>query len=95
MRNTAEDAEIAKQNAEAAAQQSDSARIVERYMARIKNRATAIRARCIQCCNGQPSEVAACPATSCALHPFRMGKDPFNKKTAALMARDAEEGDDE
>lgn len=35
-----------------------------------------IRAYCLSCCLGQPSEVAACPATGCALHPYRMGRKP-------------------
>lgn len=35
-----------------------------------------IRAYCLSCCNRQPAEVAACPATGCALHPYRMGRKP-------------------
>jgi hypothetical protein len=54
----------------------------------------AIRAKCIDCSGGQPSEVRLCPVVRCALHPFRFGKRP--KKTgpelpaaakAALLAR--------
>jgi hypothetical protein len=54
----------------------------------------AIRAKCIDCAGGQPSEVRLCPVVRCALHPFRFGKRP--KKTgqelpaatkAALLAR--------
>ena len=34
----------------------------------------AIRAKCIDCCCGQISEVRNCPCTSCPLHSYRMGK---------------------
>ena len=40
----------------------------------------AIRAKCLDCCCGMPSEVRECPCTDCALHPYRMGKNPFRKK---------------
>lgn len=36
----------------------------------------AVRAHCLQCCCGSPSEVKNCNITSCALHPFRLGKPP-------------------
>ena len=65
----------------AARDASDSARITQRYMDRVKNPMTAIRARCVQCCNVQPSEVKLCTTLGCALHPFRMGGNPHNKKT--------------
>lgn len=68
---------------------TDHAAVVKRYESKIKNPRTAIRARCIQCCNGQVKEVALCPCETCALHKFRMGENPFNKRTAARMARDA------
>lgn len=58
----------------------DYAGIVQKYKDSITNRKTAIRAFCIQCTNGQVQEVRLCPATSCALHPFRLGDDPFNLK---------------
>lgn len=35
-----------------------------------------IRAKCIDCCVGSESEVKRCHLTHCALHKFRMGKDP-------------------
>ncbi len=54
----------------------------------------AIRAKCIDCCGGQPSEVRLCPASRCALHPFRLGKRPKKagqelspEARAALLAR--------
>jgi len=37
----------------------------------------AIRAKCLDCCADHPSLVADCHITTCALHPFRMGKNPF------------------
>lgn len=37
----------------------------------------AIREKCLDCCCGQPQEVKLCPATGCALHPFRLGKNPY------------------
>ena len=58
-------------------------------MARVRNPMTAVRARCIQCTNGQVSEVKLCPSTECALHPFRMGKNPFNLKTRKRLAAEA------
>jgi hypothetical protein len=33
----------------------------------------AIREKCLDCCAGQPSEVAACSIVSCSLHPYRFG----------------------
>jgi hypothetical protein len=37
----------------------------------------AIRAKCIDCCGGQLTEVRKCVAIHCALWPFRMGHSPF------------------
>ena len=45
----------------------------------ITSRAKAIRAKCLDCCCGQYKEVKHCPATTCPLYPFRLGKDPFRK----------------
>lgn len=36
-----------------------------------------IRAKCLDCCCGSPSEVAACTVEKCPLHPYRMGTNPF------------------
>lgn len=36
----------------------------------------AIRAKCLDCCCGNPYEVKECPLEKCALHPYRMGKNP-------------------
>ena len=37
----------------------------------------AIRARCLDCCAGQPSEVRACMALACPSWPWRMGTNPW------------------
>lgn len=36
-----------------------------------------IRAKCLDCCCDQPSEVARCTVSGCPLWPYRMGKNPF------------------
>jgi hypothetical protein len=40
----------------------------------------AIRAKCLDCCCGSPSEVRACIITSCALWPYRSGSNPWRAK---------------
>ena len=84
-----EDPSLAAEEAESRRQADDSARIIKRYIDRIKNPMTAIRARCIQCCGGQPSEVRLCPANTCALWPMRMGDNPYNLKTRKGLAQAA------
>lgn len=37
----------------------------------------AIRARCLDCCADQPSEVRKCTAVKCPSWPFRMGVNPW------------------
>jgi hypothetical protein len=37
----------------------------------------AIREKCIDCSGGSLAEVRRCPVTRCALHPYRMARDPF------------------
>ena len=39
------------------------------------SRSKAIRLKCIDCCCGNMSEVRKCPATSCPLWRYRMGKE--------------------
>lgn len=36
----------------------------------------AIRAKCIDCCCGNVSEVRRCPCEDCPLYPYRMGHRP-------------------
>jgi hypothetical protein len=39
-----------------------------------------IRAKCLDCCGGQPSEVRKCVLIDCPLWPVRMGVNPFHRK---------------
>ena len=39
----------------------------------------AIRAKCLDCTDGQPKEVRFCPVPDCPLYPFRLGKSPRAK----------------
>jgi len=39
----------------------------------------AIRAKCLDCCAGQPSEVRNCGAEDCPLYPYRFGHNPSRK----------------
>lgn len=73
---------------------TDHIAVMDRYAAKVKNPLTAIRAKCVHCCNGSLKEVALCNVKVCPLHPFRMQINPFNKKTKARLARDTEEGDE-
>lgn len=61
---------------------------------RIRNHGTGIRAYCISCMNGQPSEVRACEATHCILWPFRLGGSPFFGKTLKPVTEIEVEGDE-
>ena len=45
----------------------------------------AIREYCLGCCLGQVNEVKLCPDEECPLHPFRFGRNPYIKKTAAQL----------
>ena len=36
----------------------------------------AIRAKCVDCCAGQPKEVRLCSIEKCPLYPYRMGHRP-------------------
>ena len=36
----------------------------------------ALRAKCLDCSCHQPGEVRSCPVTTCALWPYRFGRDP-------------------
>ena len=49
-------------------------------MAEITNPVKAIRAFCLECSNGQTSEVKACPVDKCPLYPFRFGKNPYRQR---------------
>lgn len=43
----------------------------------------AIRAKCLDCCCGQNTEVRLCTAENCPLYPYRMGKRPKGEQTPA------------
>ena len=68
---------------------TDHVAIIKKYAAKVTNRASAIRAKCVECSGGALSEVRDCPITKCALWPYRQGDDPNNKKTKARMEREA------
>ena len=73
--------------------------IENKYRARIKNRATAIRAMCVVCQGGDVYTIKECSSITCPLYPFRMGKDPLRgwqlpKHTAIELPDDDEDGPD-
>ena len=45
----------------------------------------AIRAKCIDCCAGQPKEVRLCSIEKCPLYPYRMGHRPKDENLTAEM----------
>jgi hypothetical protein len=51
---------------------------------------TPIRAKCLDCCCGSEAEVRRCPATSCSLHPYRMGKRPKTAGSRTPAQREAD-----
>lgn len=46
----------------------------------ITNPVKAIRAFCMECSNGQTSEVKDCTVYKCPLYPFRFGKNPYRQR---------------
>lgn len=42
----------------------------------------ALRARCLDCCCHQESEVRKCTAVTCPSWPFRMGSNPWRKEAS-------------
>jgi len=48
---------------------------------RKKNPVKAIREKCFDCCSGAKSEIRKCVSTNCPIWPFRLGTNPFRKKT--------------
>ncbi len=47
---------------------------------KVTNPVKAIRAYCMECSNGQTSEVKECPVVKCPLYPFRFGKNPYRQR---------------
>jgi hypothetical protein len=91
---------IAIKRAEEVQESSQWVKVIKRYKSRVRNRTTAIRAHCIECSGGSIKEVTECRITTCALHPFRLGKDPFREARAAARSAggevlDAEDAEDE
>lgn len=46
------------------------------------SRSKAIRLKCLDCCCGQAAEVRKCPAESCPLWRFRMGREIKDENTS-------------
>jgi hypothetical protein len=49
----------------------------------------AMRARCLDCCAGQPNEVRLCTAVHCPLWPYRMSTDPWRKEPSEAQREHA------
>jgi hypothetical protein len=47
----------------------------------------ALRAHCVECCNGSFAEVRACPNRTCALWPFRHGRGPTPTEREAVAGQ--------
>lgn len=47
----------------------------------------AIRLKCLDCSGGSSNEVKECPCTTCALYPFRAGKNPFRQRRTLTEAQ--------
>lgn len=61
----------------------NESRIIRKYKKRIRNPLTGIRAHCVECMGGAVIAVNSCTSVNCALHPFRMGKNPYHKRGKA------------
>lgn len=48
----------------------------------------AIRAKCIDCCAGQPKEVRLCSIEKCPLYPYRMEHRPKDDNLTVEMEND-------
>ena len=57
------------------------ARIESRYLKKATTPLKAVRAKCVQCTGGQVRSIATCVENTCALHPFRMGANPFHSQS--------------
>lgn len=53
----------------------------------------AIRAKCLECCNGQQKEVRECAILKCTLHPYRMGKRPKGEEVTTREGEKEKSGD--
>lgn len=50
----------------------------------------ALRARCVDCCAGQVSEVRRCVSLNCPSWPFRMGYNPWRERKPLSAERKAQ-----
>jgi hypothetical protein len=48
-----------------------------------------MRAKCLDCCGGQSGEVRRCPASDCVNWPYRMGTNPFARRSLSDAERQA------
>ena len=48
---------------------------------RAQNPLKAIRGKCLDCCCGSATEVRKCMSVDCPSWPFRMGTNPFRKRS--------------
>lgn len=55
---------------------------LQRDRAKAGSRAAAIRLKCLDCCAGNAAEVKRCHLTTCALHAYRHGFNPYRKRPA-------------
>lgn len=67
---------------------------IQRYIDRVKNPLTAIRAFCVACMGGYLGEVEKCSAEGCALYKFRKGKNPFHAKAGKRTPESDDDDDD-
>jgi hypothetical protein len=74
---------------------SDYRVTIQRYMDKIKNPLTAIRAFCVHCSGGSLKEVTECRLTKCALYQFRHGTNPLHKRSKASKEAGEEGGEGE
>ena len=56
----------------------------------IKSILRAVRKKCLDCCCYQENEVKLCPSTNCTLFPFRLGRNPHNKKKSSMTTEQKE-----
>ena len=59
------------------------------------SRSKAIRLKCIDCCAGNMAEVRKCPAVSCPLWRYRMGKEIRDNDTLSENTSFSDEIEDE
>lgn len=71
----------AKTNEEAYKQNIEFTKTLTGSFPQFKSPLKAIRRKCLDCTGGASAEIKDCHITSCALWPYRMGKNPFHTKS--------------